>query len=82
MTLEDTHLMEVVERSPAAAGRRDRHGWVALFTADGSVEDPVGSQPHVGHTALGRFSTRSSRRGASCSTAISISSAATPSSVI
>lgn len=55
MTLEDTHLMEVVERSPAAAGRRDRHGWVALFTADGSVEDPVGSQPHVGHTALGRF---------------------------
>jgi hypothetical protein len=48
-------LLEVVEQSPAAAARHDRAGWVNLFTPDGAVEDPVGSRPHVGHEALGRF---------------------------
>ncbi|PRC45002.1 hypothetical protein C6A85_97365, partial [Mycobacterium sp. ITM-2017-0098] len=38
-----------------AAGANDRAGWVGLFTADGRVEDPVGSAPHRGHVAIGRF---------------------------
>jgi SnoaL-like domain len=48
-------LLAVVERSPEAAGAHDRAGWVGLFTADGVVEDPVGSRPHRGRAALERF---------------------------
>ena len=48
-------LLAAVERSPQAAGAHDRSGWVGLFTADGRIEDPVGSRPHVGHEEIGRF---------------------------
>lgn len=48
-------LLAAVERSPQAAAARDRAGWVGLFTADGRIEDPVGSRPHVGHAEIGRF---------------------------
>lgn len=48
-------LLAVVERSPQAAAAHDRSGWVGLFAADGRVEDPVGSRPHVGVTQIGRF---------------------------
>jgi hypothetical protein len=48
-------LLAAAERSPRAAAAHDRAGWVALFTADGSVEDPVGSRPHVGHAQIGEF---------------------------
>jgi hypothetical protein len=56
MALPDRHdLVAAVERSPQAAAAHDRAGWVGLFTSDGRVEDPVGSQPHVGHEQIGRF---------------------------
>ncbi len=48
-------LLATVERSPQAAAARDRTGWVGLFTADGRIEDPVGSRPHMGHEQIGRF---------------------------
>lgn len=48
-------LLAAVERSPEAAAAHDRTGWVGLFTADGRVEDPVGSRAHVGHAQIGRF---------------------------
>jgi hypothetical protein len=48
-------LLAAVERSPAAAAAHDRTGWVGLFTADGRIEDPVGSRPHVGPVEIGRF---------------------------
>lgn len=48
-------LLAAVERSPQAAAAHDRAGWVSLFTADGRIEDPVGSRPHVGHQQIGRF---------------------------
>ncbi|ORB52778.1 ketosteroid isomerase family protein [Mycobacterium persicum] len=48
-------LLAAVERSPRAAAAHDRAGWVGLFTGDGRVQDPVGSQPHVGHEQIGRF---------------------------
>ncbi|WP_197379630.1 nuclear transport factor 2 family protein [Mycolicibacterium mengxianglii] len=51
----DAEILAVVQRSPAAAGRHDRDEWVGLFTTDGTVEDPVGSAPHRGHNAIGRF---------------------------
>lgn len=50
-----TDLLAVVERSPRAAAAHDRAGWVGLFTADGRIEDPVGSRPHVGRSQIGRF---------------------------
>jgi hypothetical protein len=48
-------LLAIAERSPAAAGARDRKAWVGLFTSDGLVEYPVGSAPHRGVAAIGRF---------------------------
>lgn len=51
----DADLLAAVEQSPQAAARHDRPGWVGLFTADACVEDPVGSTPHVGRDAIGRF---------------------------
>jgi hypothetical protein len=51
----DADLLAAVEQSPQAAARRDRSGWVGLFTDDASVEDPVGSMPHRGPEAIGLF---------------------------
>ncbi|WP_163767250.1 nuclear transport factor 2 family protein [Mycolicibacterium parafortuitum] len=48
-------VLTAAQRSLAAAGSHDRAGWVGLFTADGRVEDPVGSAPHHGRVAIGRF---------------------------
>lgn len=48
-------LLATVERSPAATAAHDKAAWVGLFNADGRVEDPVGSKPHIGHRAIGQF---------------------------
>lgn len=55
MTFTRADVLATAERSPAAAGAHDRSRWVGLFTADGRVEDPVGSQPHRGLSAIGLF---------------------------
>lgn len=51
----ECELLTAVEQSPRAAGAHDRAGWVGLFTPEGRVEDPVGSQPHRGAEQIGRF---------------------------
>ncbi|GAB2564249.1 nuclear transport factor 2 family protein [Nocardia heshunensis] len=48
-------LLATVEASPKAVGAHDKAAWVGLFADDGSVEDPVGSRPHVGRAAIERF---------------------------
>jgi hypothetical protein len=48
-------LLAAVERSPQAFTVHDRDGWVGAFTADARVEDPVGSEPHVGFEEIYRF---------------------------
>lgn len=48
-------VLATVERSPAAAGAHDRAGWVGMFTGDASVQDPVGSRPHVGRAEIESF---------------------------
>ncbi|OBH07850.1 MULTISPECIES: ketosteroid isomerase family protein [unclassified Mycobacterium] len=53
--LDRERLLAAVEGSPRAAAAHDRAGWVGLFTADGRIEDPVGSRPHRGHIEIGRF---------------------------
>jgi hypothetical protein len=55
MTAQDSQLLAAVERSPYAAAAHDRARWVELFTADGRIEDPVGSRPHVGLPQIARF---------------------------
>ncbi len=51
----DTQLLQTVERSPAAVAAHDKAAWLALFSDDAEVHDPVGSRGHAGHTALERF---------------------------
>lgn len=55
MTAASSDLLAAVELSPRAAAAHDRAGWVGLFAADGRVEDPVGSRPHVGTEQIGPF---------------------------
>ncbi|MGV0853451.1 nuclear transport factor 2 family protein [Mycolicibacterium phlei] len=55
MAISPADALAAVERSPAAVAAHDRAAWVGAFTADGVVEDPVGSAPHRGTTALTRF---------------------------
>src|SRR6202048_3201784 len=55
MAFTRADMLAAVERSPEAAGAHDRDGWVGLFTANGRVEDPVGSQPHQGTAEIARF---------------------------
>lgn len=55
MAFTRADMLATAERSPAAAGDRDRTAWVGLFAANGRIEDPVGSAPHSGVAAIGRF---------------------------
>ena len=55
MTSPRADVLSAAHRSLAAAGEHDRAGWLDLFTADGRVEDPVGSSPHRGRAAIGNF---------------------------
>lgn len=55
MNDERADMLAAVERSPEAAGTHDRDGWVALYAADGRIEDPVGSRPHRGSVEIERF---------------------------
>ena len=41
-------MLATVERSPAAPAHTTATAWVDVFTPDGRIEDPVGSQPHAG----------------------------------
>ena len=42
------HMTEVVQRYVAALNEGDLEGIVALYAADATVEDPVGSEPQRG----------------------------------
>jgi Nuclear transport factor 2 (NTF2) domain len=55
MPITRADALAAVEQSPVAASAHDRSGWIGLFTSDGRVEDPVGSRPHRGRDAIGRF---------------------------
>jgi hypothetical protein len=51
----EERLLSTVQASPMAVAVHDRAAWVDLFASDGAVNDPVGSAPHVGTDAIGRF---------------------------
>lgn len=48
-------LLATVQASPAAVGAHDKDTWVGLFATYGQVNDPVGSRPHIGESAIGKF---------------------------
>ncbi|GAA0477325.1 hypothetical protein Aca07nite_85370 [Actinoplanes capillaceus] len=55
-------IRDLARRSQAAAGAKDREGWLGLFADDAVVEDPVGPSPlcpdgrgHRGAEAIARF---------------------------
>jgi steroid delta-isomerase len=38
-------IKELARASQAAAGRKDRESWLALFSPDAVIEDPIGPSP-------------------------------------
>ncbi|WP_433200716.1 SgcJ/EcaC family oxidoreductase [Nocardia sp. CA-107356] len=57
MPLDSTaqDLLAAVQASPRAVAAHDKAAWVDLFAADATVNDPVGSRPHIGRAAIERF---------------------------
>ncbi|MEV6134462.1 SgcJ/EcaC family oxidoreductase [Nocardia sp. NPDC051990] len=57
MPLDSTakELIAAVQASPRAVAAHDKTAWVDLFAADATVNDPVGSRPHIGRAAIERF---------------------------
>lgn len=50
-----TDALALVEASPEAVARHDKEAWLALFTPDAVIEDPVGAGAHIGADRLSRF---------------------------
>jgi steroid Delta-isomerase len=48
-------LRGLVDEYIAAMSSNDKDGYVALFAADATVEDPVGSDVQKGHDEIGNF---------------------------
>ena len=66
MSIKADLLLTQVQKSPAAVAIHDKDAWMSIFAQYHIVEDPVGSNQHVGggydaksgqrgHAALGRF---------------------------
>jgi hypothetical protein len=55
MGISRAEALAAVEQSPAAFTAHDRDGWIGAFSLNGRIEDPVGSQPHRGQTAITHF---------------------------
>lgn len=52
---DEATIRETIGRYLAAFGAGDRTGYVALFTEDATVEDPVGTPAHRGKDQIGAF---------------------------
>lgn len=52
---EQQHMIAVVHRYVDALNSSDLEAILALYAADATVEDPVGSPPHVGREAIRAF---------------------------
>jgi steroid delta-isomerase len=55
MPIDTDHARAVVRSYLRCGSEGDREALLALFAADASFEDPVGSEPLVGHEAIGTF---------------------------
>lgn len=54
-SFSDQDKIDCINKSPAAVAAHDKAAWLALFTHDSLVNDPVGSRPHQGHEEISRF---------------------------
>ena len=52
---DESVIRDTIESYWKAFTAGDRGGWVALFTDDATVEDPVGTEVHRGKDAIGAF---------------------------
>ena len=52
---DESVIRETIENYWKAFSAGDRDAWVALFTDDATVEDPVGTAVHRGKDAIGAF---------------------------
>jgi steroid delta-isomerase len=53
--MSEQAILQTIERYQTTFSADDREGWLALFTDDAVLEDPVGSPPHEGRAALAGF---------------------------
>jgi len=53
--VSDESVLRTIERYQSTFSAEDREGWLALFTDDAVLEDPVGSSPHEGREAIAAF---------------------------
>ncbi|HZB71581.1 MAG TPA: nuclear transport factor 2 family protein [Acidimicrobiales bacterium] len=53
--MSDPDIAGTIERYQSTFSADDRDGWLALFTDDAVLEDPVGSAPHEGRAAIAAF---------------------------
>ena len=53
--MSDEAVVRTIERYQSTFSADDRDGWLALFTDDAVLEDPVGSSPHEGRQAIAAF---------------------------
>jgi steroid delta-isomerase len=53
--VSDESVLRTIERYQSTFSAEDREGWLALFTDDAVLEDPVGSPPHEGREAIAAF---------------------------
>jgi steroid Delta-isomerase len=53
--MSDDAVLHTIERYQSTFSADDREGWLALFTDDAVLEDPVGSPPHEGREAIAAF---------------------------
>jgi steroid delta-isomerase len=49
------HIRHVLAKYAEALGKGDTQGLVCLFAPDGTLEDPIGTEPHRGHAAIASF---------------------------
>ena len=53
--MTDESILSTIERYQTTFSAEDRDGWLALFTDDAVLEDPVGSPPSEGREAIAAF---------------------------
>ena len=55
MTADASTIRSVVSAYTDAFAKGDRAAYVGLFAEDATVEDPIGTDRHEGHEAIGAF---------------------------
>ena len=53
--LSEQAIVRTIERYQSTFSADDQEGWLALFTDDAVLEDPVGSPAHQGRAAIAKF---------------------------